>query len=342
MKFLIIPNSETQWKELWHINTCPRVKHFWWKCLVDILPTNVRLQRSCRYINNIFPLCKQFYEEVTHVLFTCPFSRAVWMRIPGGSSVLVGLHTNIAVVFESWVKLSQQSISNSNWLNLAIIVSWSIWNERCEVQFQNKKANPELVSRKAMSFAAYIEGLNVKQQTRVVMIHDNIHAHWKPPAYPYLTINCDAYFDKHTGLTGIALVLRDFVGQWRGCSTKCYAGVKDSEHAECLAFLEVFKWNRNMQQTHVVLETDLQGIESYITKHAPVISWEYEDILLDAIECLKNIPHWECHFFSISCNKPADILAKYNSRNRVTRVWLDKPPDFIESSLLEDIVTVSS
>ncbi|RZC73629.1 hypothetical protein C5167_049110 [Papaver somniferum] len=185
--------------------------------------------------------------------------------------------------------------------------------------FQNKKASPELVARKAMSFATYIEGLNAKQQPRVVMIHDNIHVHWKPPASPYLTINCDASFDKHTGLTGISLILRDFAGKWRGCLTKCYAGVKDSEQAECLAFFEAVKWSRSMQQTHVVLETDLQGIESYITKHAPVISWENEDILLDAIECLKNIPHWECRFISRSCNKPADILAKYNRRNRVTR-----------------------
>ncbi|XP_026442295.1 uncharacterized protein LOC113341753 [Papaver somniferum] len=278
-------------------------------------------------------------EETMHVLFTCPFSRAVWMIIPGGSGILAGVHSNIATVFESWMNAVRQKSRSESWLKLAMTVSWSIWNERCEVQFQKKKANPVEVARKAMSFASYLDGLYKKQQDRVVARLPKTNTlHWKPPVSPFYVINCDASYDKNTKLTGIALVLRDFAGNWWGCSAKCYAGVKDSEQMECLAFSEAVKWSKALQDAHVVLETDLQGIESYIVKKAPVIAWENEDILIDAIDSLKSIPHWMCHFVPRSCNKPADKLAKFSRKYRVNRVWLDKPPDIIESLLIADTV----
>ncbi|XP_026451380.1 uncharacterized protein LOC113351652 [Papaver somniferum] len=212
-----------------------------------------------RYINSSCPFCNQHMEETMHVLFTCPFSRAVWMIIPGGSGILAGVHSNIATVFESWMNAVRQKSRSESWLKLAMTVSWSIWNEKCEVQFQKKKANPVEVARKAMSFASYLDGLYKKQRDRVVARLPKTNTlHWKPHVSPFYVINCDASYDKNTKLTGIALVLRDFAGNWWGCSIKCYAGVKVSEHAECLAFSEAVKWSKALQHTHVVLETDLQ------------------------------------------------------------------------------------
>ncbi|XP_026385109.1 uncharacterized protein LOC113280738 [Papaver somniferum] len=246
---LMIQNTEIQWKEMWNIQIWPRVKHFWWKCLAYILPTNVRL--------------------------------SLRMLIPGGSSATTGHYDDIATIFEAWMKTAQHTSSDSRWLHLAMIVSWSIWNKRCEVHFQKKKANPEAVARRAMSFASYLEGLNSKQQTRTMASHHIKHSLlWKPPASPFFTINCDASYDKNTKLTGIAHVLRDFAGKWQGSASKCYAGVKDSEHAECLAFLEAVRWSKDRLLTHVVFETHLQGIESYITKQAPVIAWKTKTFCL--------------------------------------------------------------
>ncbi|XP_026422282.1 uncharacterized protein LOC113318323 [Papaver somniferum] len=254
-----IQNTEILWKELWDIKIWPRVQHFWWKCLANILPTNERLSISCRYISKTFPLFNQHDEGVMHVLFTCPFSRAVWMIIPGGSSVLTWVLTDTNSIFESWMQSAQQDSSQSKWLHLAMIVAWTIWNERCEVRFQHKQANPQTTARRAISFASYIKSLYAKQEPNNFVVHYNTSSrHWKPPAPHFIIINCDASYDIHTGLTGISLILRDFAEQWRGSSAKCYAGVKDSEQAECLAFFEAVKWSKELQHTHVVLETDLK------------------------------------------------------------------------------------
>ncbi|XP_026459824.1 uncharacterized protein LOC113360536 [Papaver somniferum] len=213
-----IQHTNVRWKQLWDINTWPRVKHFWWKCLSDSLPSRVRVSRNGGSINQIFPFCNQTDESFMHDHF--------------------------------------------KWINTAMIVSWTIWNERCEVIFQNKKVDPIATARKALSFANYIENLYTVAMTSKhsdMMIRINKPL-WKPPAYPFLSMNCDASFNKNTGLTGIALILRDYAGNWRGCKSKCYARIKGSEEAECLAFSEAVNWSLKLHHSHIVFETDLQGI----------------------------------------------------------------------------------
>ncbi|XP_026429794.1 uncharacterized protein LOC113326221 [Papaver somniferum] len=131
-------------------------------------------------------------------------------------------------------------------------------------------------------------------------------------------------------------------GKWRGCQSKCYTGVINSEQAECLAFLDAVRWSKELQHNHIVFETDLKGIESYINKLAPDIAWENEDILLDAMNKLKTIPHWECNFIPRLCNKAVDKLAKFSRRNGITNTWFDNPPSIVENQLLSDNVFLSS
>ncbi|XP_026460009.1 uncharacterized protein LOC113360757 [Papaver somniferum] len=309
---LKIPSTDITRKEFWKIETWPRVQHFWWKCLADILPTNVRLSIQCGYINRTCPLCMQHEETTVHVLFMCPFSRAVWMLIPGGPNLIAGSCDNITAIFENWLNLVKQHSLQENCLTTAMIVAWSIWTVRCEVQFENKKASPYTVATKAISFATYITKLNEKKKQKSVTEQEN----------------------------GLAVLP---VGAMRKCDgiygndlRNGYRKRGNSEQAECLAFLDAVKWCAELQRTHIVLETDLKGIESFINDLQPVISWENENILLDVVDCLRKIPHWECYFVSRNCNKPADRLAKYSRRNRVTSVWFDKLPSIIENALLAD------
>ncbi|XP_026416922.1 uncharacterized protein LOC113312387 [Papaver somniferum] len=175
---------------------------------------------------------------------------------------------------------------------MAMTVSWIIWNESCEVNFQNEKAEPLAVARRAISFATYISKLNLHDQLQSTNTQTSSPPKpvWKPPPNPYLVINCDASYDTNTGLTGVSLVLRDSAGTWRGCYAKCYAGVSNSKHAECLAFFDAVSWSKELRHTHVVFETDLRTIESYINSAKPVIAWKNESILIDALDCLKFIP----------------------------------------------------
>ncbi|XP_026459336.1 uncharacterized protein LOC113359997 [Papaver somniferum] len=219
--------------------------------------TNKSLAYRELQIHFLFSFCKQFDESLMHILFLCPFSRAVGMHIPGGASILDGTHNNITAMFESWMPQSQHQSNQSIWLNTTMIVAWTIWNERCEVVFQDKKDDPLVTVNKALSFSNYIDKLN----SSVSLTHSlglptgSVIPKWKPPASPFLAFNCDAYYDANTGLTCIAIIVRDFAGRCWGCKSKCYAGVESSEHAKSLAFLDAVIWGVELRYTHIVFET---------------------------------------------------------------------------------------
>ncbi|XP_026378105.1 uncharacterized protein LOC113272495 [Papaver somniferum] len=160
--------------------------------------------------------------------------------------------------------------------------------------------------------------------------------HWNPPKFSFLKVNCDASYDLSSGLTGIALVLRDHAGTWRGGLVKCYAGKASSEAAKCLAFSHSVRWCVELQLPRIMLEMDLKGIDSYINKASHTISWENEVILLDAIETLTKFQAWEVSFVPRKCNKIVDTLAKYINRFRISKIWLDDPPSNVEAQLLSE------
>lgn len=188
-----IQGSVVKWKELWEVNTWPRVKHFFWKCLSDILPTREILARSCGYINQQCPMCNQFDESTMHISFLCPYSRAVWMEVLGGSAFLQRPHTSVVEIFEGWLLQEKRNNLEDSWINLAMVVTWSIWNDICETVFQNKKPEPRVTARKAISFANYVDRLHKTAGHNQQISYSNLqpNAAWTPPKMPFLTINCD-------------------------------------------------------------------------------------------------------------------------------------------------------
>ncbi|XP_026383413.1 uncharacterized protein LOC113278906 [Papaver somniferum] len=196
-------------------------------------------------------------EHIMHVLFSCSFSRAVWMMVPGGSGFIAAATNNgFETMFENWYNQSLLQNAQSDWLNLAMVITWS---------------------------------------------------------------------------------------NWRGSLAKCYAGVANSEKEECLALLDATIWSKELQISHIVIQTDLKNIEGYISNNSPVIAWDNETLLLDAIVILNtNLFSWKCHFIPRVCNKPADELAKFSRKFRVERVWSDIPPTVIETQLSYDSTNLST
>ncbi|XP_026440724.1 uncharacterized protein LOC113339706 [Papaver somniferum] len=203
-----------------------------------------------------------------------------------------------------------------------MVVTRTLWNTRRDVHFQNLKIEPQAVAKKALSFSKYIENLYNRQQHDSFIDKPSVHIEqlWTPPDFLFIKANYDASYDPDNGLTGVAVILRDGAGNWRGGLSKCYAGIRSSEQAECVTFYDAVKWCEELQISQVIVETDLKGIENYINNAAPVISWESETILLDAIDKLKFFIRWNCSFVSRKCNKTADTLAKYRRQHKVSRI----------------------
>ncbi|XP_026409830.1 uncharacterized protein LOC113304926 [Papaver somniferum] len=198
------------------------------------------------------------------------------MEVPGGSAFLQRPHTFVIEIFQGWLLQDKKNNTEDIWINLAMVVAWSIWNDRCETVFQNKKPKPRVTARKAICFANYIDRLYKITRQNPQIPHRNLqpNAAWSPPKLPFLTINYDGSFDPDTGSTGTSCILRDFAGIWKGCASNCYVGIKDAEQAKCLALLDAVRWNKTMQLTDVIFKNDLKNIADYVNKASPVIMGE--------------------------------------------------------------------
>lgn len=65
-------------KLMWKLPILPKIKHFVWKCLRDIIPIKAR---NLRYAANAYigcPICGLAEESASHITLHCNFSRAVW------------------------------------------------------------------------------------------------------------------------------------------------------------------------------------------------------------------------------------------------------------------------
>lgn len=70
--------SKSMWTRLWAIPTAPKVRHFMWKVVHNWLASKENLfRRKCAH-SPLCPICGSENESIEHLLFRCPWTRAVW------------------------------------------------------------------------------------------------------------------------------------------------------------------------------------------------------------------------------------------------------------------------
>lgn len=94
-----------------------------------------KMPKSC--LNpNMCVLCKAASEDINHLFLTCGVSRILWDRIY--SYIGLGFNIwNIKTLYESFSKLAQSNRRNIIFLNVGVVVLWSMWKERNNKIFNN-------------------------------------------------------------------------------------------------------------------------------------------------------------------------------------------------------------
>lgn len=95
-------NMTLLWKQLWNLDTLPRVKTFLWKCMNDMIPSSERMGRVMQYSGDMCSMCNQIVETTKHIIWECPFARAVWMSIPGARRSMDVVYTTVYDWITSW------------------------------------------------------------------------------------------------------------------------------------------------------------------------------------------------------------------------------------------------
>lgn len=66
------------WKEVWNLGMPPKVKHFVWRALHSILPTNVNLMRRGIRVDCEYRRCGVTAETQLHIFEDCTDVEVIW------------------------------------------------------------------------------------------------------------------------------------------------------------------------------------------------------------------------------------------------------------------------
>ncbi|XP_026379643.1 uncharacterized protein LOC113274480 [Papaver somniferum] len=127
---------------LWKLPTLPRIKHFLWKAISDLLSTKNVLGPAVVGEDDSCPMCNLHPESATHLIMNCTFSRAIWFATLGWTSNSTG---SLQEWIASWFDILQNgSIKEAEIIN-RVIIAWNIWTTRCNKVLQQKNPTPEVI-----------------------------------------------------------------------------------------------------------------------------------------------------------------------------------------------------
>ncbi|XP_026419832.1 uncharacterized protein LOC113315798 [Papaver somniferum] len=116
-------------------------KTFLWKCMNDIIPSSERMRRVMQYSGDMCSMCNQAVETTKHIIWECPFARAIWTSILVARRSMDDAGTTGHDWINSW--FTNEFIKlDADWIIKMANACWKIWKERCRCVFDGKKPNP--------------------------------------------------------------------------------------------------------------------------------------------------------------------------------------------------------
>ncbi|XP_028067873.1 uncharacterized protein LOC114270535 [Camellia sinensis] len=212
-----------------------------------------------------------------HLLFDCPWTKAVWfgsslnMRADQGSITNVTKWTNDHLQGGNSKKESKRLIS------LVAIVARFIWKSRNDFVFNHQVVDPQATLQKITHFRKEQDDLigqfNPFHQALAVPNH-NPRLGWQPASHSTVKFNCDAAFCEHSSSAVMAVILRDSKGNLLdGCakSIKASSAVQAEAHAVCMACL--------MAQALILSQVEIKVTTKCCVSEI-VPPWEYNAVIM--------------------------------------------------------------
>lgn len=150
-------------KNVWKLNTSPKVKLFLWKVFQNAIPVKELLAIR---ITNIDTRCKRCNtpESIDHLFLHCPYARKVWEAIPVTPTVNLSGSIDLSDV---WLNLCAKTCLPPTGLagHLAPWIMWQLWMSRNSLCFSNKNVSEEETIARALQMAREWTNAQEKQPT---------------------------------------------------------------------------------------------------------------------------------------------------------------------------------
>ena len=144
-------NQEVVFKELWKLKIPPKASVFAWRLIKDRLPTKLNLnRRQVAVSDTMCPFCRSHEEDAAHLFFNCSKILPLWWESLSWIGILTAPPQNPR---EHFMQHGQQVVGitkSTRWKCWWVAVTWTIWQQRNRIVFQNQGFNGSKVMDDAL------------------------------------------------------------------------------------------------------------------------------------------------------------------------------------------------
>ncbi|XP_027086455.2 uncharacterized protein [Coffea arabica] len=298
------------WSFLWGLSMPNKLKHFIWKCLQGILPTNAVVKGKCGKGDHVCKCCGDSSETLEHMFFLCCNARAIWKVAPVRWDGLEEFRNS----FWHWWEELRGAVSREGGrehITLTVHILWQIWKARNNKQFNNSSREPIVVVNKALmewNEFQLAQGGGTKHDFLTVgeQVKDR---RWVAPQAGWIKINTDAALDQKHNRGGWGVVARNSSGELVGAWARPTEGCAEAQVEEALAIREAMVIAKQMGWRKVELESDCKLVVDRINARKEEVS--IATIQLDIWRIMKDFDKCCCSFTRRNNNYVSHYLAKF-------------------------------
>ncbi|KAL0743704.1 hypothetical protein Bca4012_085217 [Brassica carinata] len=235
-------NTEDQtfnWKkDVWQIDTSPKIKHFLWKANSRALPVGSVLEKRGVSLNHICKRCGEFETEI-HVLLKCPFAAKMVSLPPSGLST---------TPVYPWIL-------------------WLLWKNRNKLLFENRLFSEEDTVLKALQDARAWRAaqLAVAKPPLPQNVVSALHVP-HVDACTWFSFS-DAAYDSSTGNCGLGWHIRDPSNSFTQSSSAYWRFVPSALVAEALAVKSAMTAAISSHVSSLLVCSDSKNLVSLLKFH---------------------------------------------------------------------------
>jgi ribonuclease HI len=206
--------------------------------------------------------------------------------------------------------------------------AWFIWWRRREMKHQGEAPPP---SRIALSIKAMVaNALKVKKNKSA-----RIKMGWSKPPAGFMKLNTDAAVNVETRRASTGCVIRDASGQFVAACRNEIDGVIDVTTAEAQAVRDGLRLAERAGCTRIYVETDSMNVVTAFEDPTSnrIVGMAYLDECRTIMAGFASTRLTHC---PREANQAADLIAKSVDVSN-SKFWLEEPPLFLVSQLVEDV-----
>lgn len=298
------------WKHLWGLNLKHKVKHFIWKCLCGILPTNELLFRRTKKGCPICIGCGQDIETTEHLLFQCSKAVEIWKVSPLQWD---GLKQHCWNFWDWWSHLleAEQRPEGKKHIELTANLLWYIWKTRNEGTFNQEQRQPQWTVTRAIDdwweFREALENDDRGDPVRNLLPGNLRREDFHQAAF---TINTDAGLSESELKAGFGIVARDRQGKLHKTWAIPVEYRADPAILEAEAIRLALLYAIQENWADIIICSDCKVVIDKINNH------ELDESMLSIVICdILNLVHsfWCCSFCFVKreVNGVSHSLAKF-------------------------------